>query len=75
MELEPPVTPSAPFTPGAQLELGLQDWSDPDHIEENPDRSYQQDTFDLDVMMDLQTSGPPSLLRPPSPIACPGAVH
>ncbi|XP_062418405.1 histone-lysine N-methyltransferase SETD1B-A-like [Pungitius pungitius] len=78
MELEPPVTPSAPFTPGAQLELGRQDWSDPDHneeTEENLDRSYQRDPFDLDVLMDLQTSGPQDRLRTPSPTGCPVMLH
>ncbi|KAM8885096.1 histone-lysine N-methyltransferase SETD1B-A-like [Spinachia spinachia] len=78
MELEPPVTPSAPFTPSARLDLGLQDWSDPDHdeeTEENPERSCQRGTFHLDVMMDLQTSGARrNSPRPPSPAGCPVVI-
>lgn len=73
MELEPPVTPSAPLTPGAQLEL--QDWSDPFHREDPEENQYtscQQDTCDYDVMMELQTSEPQDHLRPPSPIRLPG---
>ncbi|XP_049434823.1 histone-lysine N-methyltransferase SETD1B-A-like isoform X3 [Epinephelus fuscoguttatus] len=75
MELEPPVTPSAPLTPGAQLELGLQDWADPFHREgtaENQYASCRQDACcDLDIMMELQTSEPQDHLRPPSPIGLP----
>lgn len=75
MELEPPVTPSAPLTPGAQLELGLQDWSAEFHREETEENRYtscQQDTCDLDAMMELQTSKPQDHLRPLSPIGLPG---
>lgn len=78
MELEPPVTPSAPLTPGAQLELGLQDWADPFHREgtaENQYASCRQDACcDLDIMMELQTSEPQDHLRPPSPIGLPGGM-
>ncbi|XP_042343720.1 histone-lysine N-methyltransferase SETD1B-A-like [Plectropomus leopardus] len=69
MELEPPVTPSAPLTPGAQL-----DWADPFHregTEENQYASCQRDTCDLDVTMELQTSEPQDHLQPPSPIGLP----
>ncbi|KAM6943973.1 histone-lysine N-methyltransferase SETD1B-A-like [Lycodopsis pacificus] len=65
MELQPPVTPSAPLTPGAQLELGLQDWSGPSHEEETKENQYtscQQDA--CDVMMELQTSEPQNHLSP-----------
>lgn len=75
MELEPPVTPSAPLTPGAQLELSLQDWSAEFHREETEENRYtscQQDTCDLDAMMELQTSKPQDHLRPLSPIGLPG---
>lgn len=75
MELESPVTPSAPLTPGAQLELDLQDWSDSFHREETEENQYtfcQQDTCDLDVMMELQTSEPQDHLQPLSPIGLPG---
>ncbi|XP_045889679.1 histone-lysine N-methyltransferase SETD1B-like isoform X1 [Micropterus dolomieu] len=74
MELEPPVTPSAPLTPGAQLELGLQDWSDPFHREETEDNQYsccQQDTCGLDATMELQTIEPQDHLLPLSPIGLP----
>ncbi|XP_054466087.1 histone-lysine N-methyltransferase SETD1B-A-like [Anoplopoma fimbria] len=76
MELEPPATPSAPLTPGAQLELGLQDWSDPFHkeeTEENQHTSCHLDTCDLDVMMEFHTSKPQNHMRPPSPIGRPEA--
>ncbi|XP_068461091.1 histone-lysine N-methyltransferase SETD1B-like [Clinocottus analis] len=70
MELEPLVSPSAPLTPGAQLELGLQGWSDPfhkDETEENQYTSCQQDICDLDVMIKLPTSDPQNHLWSPSP--------
>lgn len=75
MELESPVTPSAPLTPGAQLELILQDWSAPFHREETEENQYtpcRQDTCDLDAMIELQTSEPQDLLRLPSPLGLPG---
>ncbi|XP_070690401.1 histone-lysine N-methyltransferase SETD1B-A-like [Pempheris klunzingeri] len=74
MELEPPVTPPAPLTPGAQLELSLQDWSAPLHGEEDEEEqctSCQQDDCELDAVMELQTSEPQDHLRPPSPIGLP----
>lgn len=74
MEYEPPLTPSAPLTPGAQLELSLQDWSDrfhKDETKENQDISCQQDICDLDTMMDVQNSEARDL-QPPSPIGMPG---
>ncbi|XP_034396703.1 histone-lysine N-methyltransferase SETD1B-A-like [Cyclopterus lumpus] len=76
MELELPVTPPAPLTPGAQLELGLQDWSDPFHKEETEENQYtscQQDSCDSDIMIELQTSEPHNHLRPLSPIGRPAA--
>ncbi|XP_044222898.1 histone-lysine N-methyltransferase SETD1B-A-like isoform X2 [Thunnus albacares] len=66
MELEPPVTPSAPLTPGSQLELGLQDWSDPFSREEPEENQYTSQQG-LDIMMELQSSEPQDL-QPPSPI-------
>lgn len=77
MELEPPVTPSAPLTPGAQLELCMQEWSGPFHREDtgvNQYTSCQQDTCDLDTIMELQTSEPQDRLRLLSPIGLPGCV-
>ncbi|KAM9360692.1 histone-lysine N-methyltransferase SETD1B-A-like [Symphorus nematophorus] len=65
MELEPPVTPSAPLTPGAQLELDLQDWS-AQETEENLFTPCQHDT-----MMELQTSEPQDHLQLLSPIGLP----
>lgn len=77
MELEPPVTPSAPLTPGAQLELelDLQDWPAPFHREETEENHYtscQQDTCDLDAIMELQSSEPQDHLQLLSPIGLPG---
>ncbi|XP_030000084.1 histone-lysine N-methyltransferase SETD1B-like [Sphaeramia orbicularis] len=73
MELEPPVTPSAPLTPGAQLELDPPDWSVPflrEGTNENELTPCQQDSCDVDAMMELQTTSPldlqlPSPIRPP----------
>ncbi|KAM7018090.1 histone-lysine N-methyltransferase SETD1B-A-like [Tautogolabrus adspersus] len=76
MELEPPVTPSAPLTPGAQLELELQDWSTPSHREETEEKeftSYQQEICVLDAMMELQNSKPQDILHPLSPTGLPAA--
>ncbi|XP_069555739.1 histone-lysine N-methyltransferase SETD1B-A-like [Brachyistius frenatus] len=72
VELEPPPTPSAPLTPGAQLDLRLQDWSDVFHREETEEDQYTscQHTFDLDAMMELQTSEPEDM-QPPSLIGLP----
>ncbi|KAM7416241.1 hypothetical protein PAMA_018355 [Pampus argenteus] len=66
MELEPPVTPSAPLTPGSQLEQELQDWSDP-FCSEEPEEDRYTSQQGLNVMMALQTSEPQDL-QPPSPI-------
>ncbi|XP_071374935.1 histone-lysine N-methyltransferase SETD1B-like, partial [Centroberyx affinis] len=77
MELEPPVTPSAPLTPGAQLELelDLQDWSEGAHGEEPEEDRYtscQHDPRDLDAMMEFRTSEHQDQdLQPSSPIGLP----
>ncbi|XP_071340239.1 histone-lysine N-methyltransferase SETD1B-A-like [Trachinotus anak] len=63
MELEPPLNSAAPLTPGAQLDLCLQDWAD-------QYTSCQQDTCDLDVLMELQSREPQDL-QPPSPLGFP----
>uniref|UniRef100_UPI0037E801B2 histone-lysine N-methyltransferase SETD1B-like n=1 Tax=Semicossyphus pulcher TaxID=241346 RepID=UPI0037E801B2 len=70
MELEPPVTPSAPLTPGAQLELEMQDWSAPFHTEETEENQFNCCPV-LDAMMELQTSECQDHLRPLSPIGLP----
>lgn len=75
VELEPPVTPSTPLTPGAQLELCLPDWSgllNVDETEENHYTSSQQESCDLDLMMELQNSEPRDPLQHLSPVALPG---
>ncbi|KAM9858173.1 histone-lysine N-methyltransferase SETD1B-A-like [Aulostomus maculatus] len=69
MEIELPVTPSAPLTPGAQLEMDLQDWSDPFNRGE-PEESKSIGQLDLDVPMELQLSDHRDL-QPPSPIGLP----
>nr|XP_046242795.1 histone-lysine N-methyltransferase SETD1B-like isoform X2 [Scatophagus argus] len=76
MELECPVTPSAPLTPGARLELGLPDWPAPFHNEEPEENQYtscQQDACDLDAIMELQTSEHQDHLRLLSPTGHPAA--
>ncbi|KAI3372377.1 hypothetical protein L3Q82_022872, partial [Scortum barcoo] len=76
MELDPPVTPSAPLTPGAQLELGLPDWSAEFHgeaIVENHCAPCQQDTCELNAMMELQTSEALDYLQHLSPLGLPVA--
>ncbi|XP_054630141.1 histone-lysine N-methyltransferase SETD1B-A-like [Dunckerocampus dactyliophorus] len=65
MELEPPVTPSAPLTPGTQLELILEEWSDNSEEAEVNHCMHQQD-----VIMGLHTTGSHEL-EPQSPIGLP----
>ncbi|XP_029915078.1 histone-lysine N-methyltransferase SETD1B-A-like [Myripristis murdjan] len=73
MDLEPPVTPSAPLTPGAELELGLHDWSEGLQRREPQDDLYtcKHDPSDLDAVMDFVTSDRQDSLTPPSPIGIP----
>ncbi|KAK2837545.1 hypothetical protein Q5P01_014757 [Channa striata] len=73
MEYERPLNLSAPLTPGAQLDLALQEWSDPFHnveTEENPYTSHQRDICDIEAMMELQ-NGEPQDVQLPSPIRLP----
>ncbi|KAG7241478.1 hypothetical protein INR49_025679, partial [Caranx melampygus] len=71
MELEPPLNHAAPLTPGAQLDLGLQHWSDLfQREEENQYTSHQQDICDMDTLMELQAREPQDL-QPPSPLRLP----
>ncbi|XP_040928361.1 histone-lysine N-methyltransferase SETD1B-A-like [Betta splendens] len=73
MEYESPHTPSAPLTPGAQLDLGLQGWSDPFHKDQTKERQSScchRDICEVDVMMDLHDSEPQDL-QPPSPVELP----
>ena len=69
MELEPPATPSAPRTPGAKLELELQEWPDPYHWEKGEENQFPSC---LEDMMELQASEPPDHLQPLSPTGLPG---
>ncbi|XP_034546920.1 histone-lysine N-methyltransferase SETD1B-like isoform X2 [Notolabrus celidotus] len=74
MELESPVTLTAPLTPGAQLDLDLQEWSTPSYMEETEENQYtscQEDICDLDAIMELQTSEPQDHLQPLSPVGLP----
>ena len=74
MELDPSLNSAAPLTPGAQLDLCLQDWSDPFQTgdrEENQCTDCQQDTQDFDALMELQTRASHDL-QPPSPLGHPG---
>ncbi|KAM3611138.1 uncharacterized protein V6R79_013970 [Siganus canaliculatus] len=76
MELEPPATPSAPLTPGAQLDLVLQDWLAPfkgEETEENQFGPSQEDPCDVDGDMELQTSEAQEHLQLLSPVALPAA--
>lgn len=76
MEYEPTLTPSAPLTPGAQLDLDLQDWCDSLCTEETAENQYtscQLDICDVDAIMELQTSEPQDL-HAPSPIGLPGCT-
>ncbi|XP_041856432.1 histone-lysine N-methyltransferase SETD1B-A-like isoform X2 [Melanotaenia boesemani] len=67
-ELEPPPTPSAPLTPGAQLDLDLQDWLDKHHKEETEDSHTScQQACNLDTVMELQLREIQHL-QPTSPI-------
>lgn len=71
LELEPPITPSAPLTPGAQLEVYLQGWSGSFQQEENWVNHYTsclQDTCDLDTVTELQHSEPQDHLQLVSPL-------
>lgn len=70
MEYDSPLTPSAPLTPGAQLHLVLQEWSE-EETKQNQYRQLQQDNCDLDAIMDVQNIEHQDL-EPPSPIGIPG---
>ncbi|XP_040010654.1 histone-lysine N-methyltransferase SETD1B-like [Xiphias gladius] len=72
VELEPPLNSSGPLTPGAQLDLCKQAWSDPFQREERENQytPCQQDTCDLGALMELQSSEPQDL-QPPSPLGLP----
>ena len=78
MELEPPATPSAPLTPGAQLDLDLREWSERD-LREAPGGGQRAishcDTSELDIAMEFQPSASPDHLRPPSPIGVAGLIY
>lgn len=76
VELEPPPTPSAPLTPGAQLELNQQGWSElfqRQEMEENHHTSCQEDTYYFDALMELNASEPQDL-QPPSPLGLSGCA-
>lgn len=71
MELEPPVTPSAPLTPGAQLELCMHHCSGQEN-EVNQNSSCRQDTCELDNIMELHIDNPQDTLLLLSPVGLPG---
>lgn len=71
MELEPPVTPSAPLTPGAQLELCMHHWSGQE-TEVNQYSSCRQDTCELDNIMELHIDKSQETLMLLSPVGLPG---
>ncbi|XP_037831782.1 histone-lysine N-methyltransferase SETD1B-A [Kryptolebias marmoratus] len=58
VELELPLSPSAPLTPGAQLDFDLNDWLDGCEREQTEEThpSCLQDTSDSDSVMELQPS-------------------
>lgn len=60
VELELSVTPTAPLTPGAQLDLDLEDWLEScrgDQTEEGCTACLQENS-DVDSMVELQNCGP-----------------
>lgn len=76
IELEPPVTPSAPLTPGTQLELCMHHCSGQE-TEVNQNSSCRQDTCrqdtcELDNIMELHIDKPQETLLLLSPVGLPG---
>ena len=77
MELEHSIIPSAPLTPGSQLEQCLQNFSGPYSREEIDTKHYtyyKQDSYDFDAIMKLQSSNPQNYLWLLSPVGVPGCV-
>lgn len=71
MELEPPVTPSAPLTPGAQLELCMHHCSGQE-TEVNQNTSCRRDTCELDNITELHIDEHQETLLLLSPVGLPG---
>lgn len=71
MELEPPVTPLAPLTPGTQLELCMHHCSGQE-TDVNQKSSCRQDTCELDNIMELHIDKPQETLLLLSPVRFPG---
>eukprot|EP00066_Takifugu_rubripes_P024292 XP_011613558.1 PREDICTED: histone-lysine N-methyltransferase SETD1B-A-like [Takifugu rubripes] len=72
MQIEAPMTPLAPLTPGAELDLCLENWSGPFDAEDPEDgrcNSCQHDICELDPVSIVVDSDPDLLLRskPTSP--------
>lgn len=75
MQIEAPVTPLAPLTPGAELDLCLQNWSGPSDAEDPKDghfSSCQHDICELDSVGAFQRSDSQEYAPPLSLVGFPG---
>lgn len=74
MQMETPMTPLAPLTPGAELDPCLPNWSGPFHVEDTEDSPCQQDTCELDSGSALQSGDYQEYPHPLSLAGFPGCV-
>lgn len=77
MQIETPMTPLAPLTPGAELDLYLQSWSGPFNAEDTEDshcNSCQHDISELNSVIAFQSSDSQEYPRPLSPVGFPGCM-
>lgn len=77
MQIEAPVTPLAPLTPGAELDLRLQNWSGPFDAEDPEDGrcdSCQHDICELDSVSAFQSSDSQEYAPSQSLVGFPGCM-